>query len=146
MTTILDSLQLQKQMKQFWGQKDMALWNDTFLRPKTTQQCPQSERWETTMERQSTYGHKCTNEVPHVSETKKPKRSTPVWRIQICYPFSYGGNALEKSVNINYSQLSCPKKTIIRNNLHFLNWKCELGPTGYYLPIITQCYSLFTIT
>ena len=32
-----------KQMKQCWGQKDMALWNDIFLRSKTTQQCPQIE-------------------------------------------------------------------------------------------------------
>ena len=63
-------------MKQCWGQKDMALWNDTFLRPKTTQQRPQNKRWETTMERQSTYGHKRTNEALHV-RNKKAKEKHP---------------------------------------------------------------------
>ena len=54
----------------------MALWNDTFLRLKTTQQRPQNERWETTMEHQNTYSQKCMNEALHV-RNKEVKEKHP---------------------------------------------------------------------
>ena len=98
---------------------------------------------ETTMERQNRYSMVINTRMKHhMCQKQRSLREAPQCRGVIsAIRLATGENALEKSVNIDHSQLSCPKKTIILNNLYFLNWKCELGSTGYYLPIITQCSS-----
>ena len=63
------------------------------------------------MERQSTYGHKRTNEALHV-RNKKAKEKHPGMHggVRSATCLATGENDLEKSVNIDHSQLSCPKK------------------------------------
>lgn len=104
-----------KQMKRGWGQKDMALWNDTFLCPKPNQ----NDRGEGAADRQNTsHSQKRGSESAQGSTAKKQKKSV-AWRSQICYPFSYGGKCTRAKCDYrhvcydcegDHSQSSCPKK------------------------------------
>ena len=105
-----------KQMQRGWGQKDMALWNDTFLRPKSYQN--QSDK-EGTGERSNTFhGQKRGSDSTQSTAVKKQKKGV-TWKGQICYPFSYGGKCTRAKCEYrhicydcggDHSQSACPKK------------------------------------
>ena len=103
-----------KQMRRGWGQKDMALWNDTFLRPKN-QQIDKEGAGE---RNSSTHSQKRANDNAQSTVSKRQKKSS-TWKSQICYPFSYGGKCTRAKCEYrhvcydcggDHSQSSCPKK------------------------------------
>ena len=103
-----------KQMRQGWGQKDMALWNDTFLRPKNHQ----NDKEGAGERNNASHSQKRASDGAQSTTAKRQKKDS-TWKSQICYPFSYGGKCTRAKCGYrhvcydcggDHSQSSCPKK------------------------------------
>ena len=106
-----------------WGQKDMAFWSDTFLKPKLEAGIPRPT------DRASTgQGERLGKRYSPILQgslqvTKRPKKSAEKagWKSQICYPFSYMGKCTRDKCEFLHlcydcgevhSQSECPKKAV----------------------------------
>lgn len=105
-----------KHLTSGWGQKDMALWNETFLKPK---QADSASPEATT--RHQPGGKKRPMEATSAPPVpKKGRKNEKSWRSQVCYAFSYSGKCTKEKCDYlhvcydcgeGHSQTACPKKS-----------------------------------
>ena len=101
-----------------WGQKDMGLWNETFLEPKATKS--HNDRYNAAGERPLVTRKHPPEPHSSSSGSKRPKKSEKAWRSHICFPFSYSGKCSRDKCDYlhvcydcgeGHSQSTCPQKS-----------------------------------
>ena len=99
-----------------WGQKDVALWNDTMLKP-TSQDLTHLPA-EAGKEEKKPIKRK-EGLSPQPPSSKKPKRKEKSWKESICYSYSYGGKCAREKCDFlhicykrgeGHPHVNCPKK------------------------------------
>lgn len=98
-----------------WGQKDVVLWNEAFLKPGSS-----SGLWEPDSGDRHPGTRKRIGEVQQATfAPKKPKQKEKSWKGSVCYAYSYGGKCSREGCQFlhicymcgeGHPQISCPKK------------------------------------
>ena len=101
-----------------WGQKDVVLWNEVFLKPGSSASLSGSNEPELGDRRPVTRKRSGEPQQP-TPGPKKSKQKDKSWKGSVCYAYSYGGKCSREGCQYlhicymcgeGHPQISCPKK------------------------------------